>query len=744
MKKKILSVFLTVAMMLSMATAFAGTISASDVDLTDGIDNYEELEAFVNSLATKDYAGETVKLNANITVNEGWVANDGTSTATAAPTGDNAKTLDTSVETNAFKGTFDGNNHTISGLYMTGMAFFASVEGATIQNVTFDNCVSTPKSYASSANAGAIVAGRLTGGSLALNNVTVKNSKIVNGTTNGYLGTFVGRTESTTGTISFTNCHSVDCALYSGAKTSLVGGIVGSLNSASGVVNFINCSSDTDIEAFGASNNGYKCGGMIGSCGTLASLQNCVNTGNIKSQTMAAGMVADTSKAVTVTNCANYGDVTAATIESGTAQAGGIFGRLNNSADAKNGCSITNSINTGAISATTTGTATKNICAGGMVGFAQLKRDRLTVAITNCVNYGDVESGYHGGGAIGYLYAQTVSSGDINADEIYISGFVNEGDVTAGQKAGGLVGLFEGTSGRVEKAITVGTVIGYNGTTSVNTGASCAAFGSWVQKNGADEVVLVDFFFSNATSDNVFGLWADLGTAYNNHTVSYTATGKSLDFEPGVTNAGEGSGTQKANLAIYNNFFVENGYKAVAADFYAEKGVSIFKAFNLGKDWMMTDTVPVPAGVFALLEEKTLEKGNVDYIGYQTSVGDLSSIRVIVGLNNLEYENTGFELYWIKAGEDGMMADMNTTTVYTSLNVYDDNGNPTTPYTNDSYTYLSAIKVTFNEASLADTATTLIIKPYITVGGAKIYGDACAIVIVKDGGVVTVADHYVM
>ena len=81
MKKKILSVFLTVAMMLSMATAFAGTISASDVDLTDGIDNYEELEAFVNSLATKDYAGETVKLNANITVNEGWVANDGTSTA---------------------------------------------------------------------------------------------------------------------------------------------------------------------------------------------------------------------------------------------------------------------------------------------------------------------------------------------------------------------------------------------------------------------------------------------------------------------------------------------------------------------------------------------------------------------------------------------------------------------------------------------------------------------------------------
>lgn len=743
MKKKILSVFLTVAMMLSMATAFAGTISASNVDLTDGIDNYEELEAFVNSLATTDYSGVTVTLNANITVNEGWVANDGTSAVTA-PTGDNAKVLDTTVESMTFKGIFEGNNHTISGLYMTGMAFFTSVEGATIQNVTFDNCVSTPQAYASNKNAAGIVVGRLTGGSLALNNVTVKNSKIVNGTTPCYVGTLVGRTESTTGTISFTNCHSVASDLYASANTSLIGGIVGCLNSADGVVNFINCSSDTDIEAFGSNNNGYKCGGIIGFCGTKTSLQGCVNTGNIKSQTMAAGMVADTSVAVTVTNCANYGDITVTTISNGNGQAGGIFGRLNNSADANNGCSITNSINTGVISATTTGTATKTICAGGMVGFAQLKRDRLTVAITNCVNYGDVESGYHGGGAIGYLYAQTVSSGDINADEIYISGFVNEGDVTAGQKAGGLVGLFEGTSGRVEKAITVGTVIGYNGTTSVNTGASCAAFGSWVQTNGADEVVFVDFFFSNATSDNVFGLWADLGTAYNNHTVSYTATGKSLDFEPGVTNAGEGSGTQKANLAIYNKFFVENGYKAVAADFYAEKGVSIFKAFNLGKDWMLTDTVPVPAGVFALLEEKTLETGNVDYIGYQTNVGELSSIRVIVGLNNLEYENTGFELYWIKAGEDGMMADMNTTTVYTSINVYDDNGNLSNPYTNEDYAYLSAIKVTFNDESLADTATTLIIKPYITVGGAKIYGDACAIVIVKDGGVVAVADHYVM
>ena len=743
MKKKILSVLLTVAMLVSMATLFVGTASATEgeADLSDGIDNYADLEAFIESLATKDYAGETVVLNADITVNEGWLANDGTADAVAAPTGENAKLLDTSVATTAFAGTFDGNNKTIKGLYMTSKALFPTANGATVKNVTFDNCAAVPTAYDSSKNTAAIVIGRLTGGSLTLNNVTVKNAKIVNGTVACYMGTFIGRTESGAGKISIENCHTVACNIYSGANTTLIGGIAGCINGASSV-NIKNCSSDTDIEASGKANNGYKLGGIIGSSATLISIEGCVNSGDIQSQSFAAGMVGDVgTAAVMLKNCLNSGDITAATISSNDAGAGGMFGRINNGADKNNGCIIEGCLNTGKITASTSGTGAA-INAGGLVGYAQLKRDRKTVAIIESANFGEVDSGVNAGGAIGNLNSATVSSGDINDDEIYVSDFVNAANVTAQKKAGGLAGSFNGTSGKIIRFITVGVITGYNGGTAINTGSSCAIFGTWAQECGTDELEVVDFFYSNNGVQNVFGLWANLGTTKDNYKASYTATNQSFDLEPGVTNAGESSpGT---NLSIYNKFFVENGYKADPTDFYAEKGAAIFSAFGLGVDWMLTSTVPVPASVFALMEDKTVVKGDVDYIGYQKNAEDtLSSIRVIVGLNKLDYENTGFELYLVQDGKEVTMADKNTTTVYTSLNVYDKDGNLGTPYTADGYSYLSAITVSFSADALSD-ANTLIVKPYVTVSGVKMYGTSCAIVIVKDGGELEISDQYVM
>ena len=463
MKKKILSVFLTVAMILSMATVFAGTVSANDADLV--INNYGELEDFIDSLATESYSGKTVLLNADITVN--WIANDGTANAVVAPTGDNAKILDTTVATTAFAGTFDGGNHTISGLYMTHMAFLPNVNGATIKNLTFDNCAAVPMADSSSKVCAGIVVGRLTGGSLALDGVVVKNSKIVNGTTACYVGSLVGRTETTTGTISVNNCKSIACNLYSGASTSLVGGIIGCLNGASGVINITNCSSDTDIVASGSANAGYKCGGIVGSSGGLISIQNCVNTGDIQSQAFAAGMVGDVgTKGVTVTNCVNKGNMTVVATSSKDGAAGGIFGRINNAADTVNGCAIISSLNTGNINVTTTGTS-NTIHAGGLVGYAQLKVDRKTVEIENCVNQGEIYAGEYGGGAIGYLNA--ASATDAGLDKIDISGFVNTGNDTANYKAGGIVGVFNGTSGKIEKVITVGTIVGYNEQTKVST-----------------------------------------------------------------------------------------------------------------------------------------------------------------------------------------------------------------------------------------------------------------------------------
>ena len=238
-------------------------------------------------------------------------------------------------------------------------------------------------------------------------------------------------------------------------------------------------------------------------------------------------------------------------------------------------------------------------------------------------------------------------------------------------------------------------------------------------------------------------MWQKATSAVANHTVKYTATNAYLDFEPNVTNAD--AADQNENLAKYNEFFIQNGgYQADPSYFYAEKGANTFKAFNLGVDWMMTSTVPVPASVFALMEDKDIVEGEVDYVGYQANVGStLSSIRVITGLNSTEYANTGYELYLVKAGEDATFFDMNTKTVYSSLNVYDENENKLDEnYSNPDYAYLSAIKVTGLDG-LTGT-TTLIVTPYVTVSGTKIYGSACAILIEKVEGVWTITDQYVM
>ena len=791
MKKKILSFFLTFAMILSMTAMFAGTVSAADETPTVTINTYEQLETFIAGLATDDYADDYVVLGADITVNEGWVANDGTANAVTAPTGEKAKTLDTAAATTAFAGTFDGQNHTISGLYMTGKAFFPAIKGATIKNVTFDNCGSNRTGGHVS-----IVAGEQQGGTFEFTNVVVKNSKIVNNTSTVNLGTLVGKITSAT-SAKFTDCKTIACNLYTSAGTSYVGGIVGYVVASTA---FLRCSSDTDIVAKSTSESDKcKSGGMIGTSSVAISITECANSGDIISQAYAGGMVGDvSSKAVTIEDCVNRGNMAAEQILGKDCFAGGMVGRYNNAY----GCSITGSANYGKISASTEGTSNA-IYAGGMVGFCQNKTDaeQEQIKILQSLNAGEIISDRFAGGVMGRLYygeltvtdyANTGSvTSDYNAGGIlgeatknsshrtilFLTNFVNTADITATNKAGGLVGVYVSVSGTIDKVITVGTIKGFSKSdytpvaelieaeTKPNTGASCAAFGQWNQDVvEGKSVAFVDFFYSNSISKNIFGLWAELGTAKNAHAVSYTATGATLDdFVPGTTNTdeselnadGEYKNTQGANLSLYNQFFVANGYLDTLiydgdGNLSLGKIANTFKAFNLGVDWMLTDTVPVPASVFALMNEKDIVEGEVDYVGYQANAGTtLTSVRVIAGLDSTEYTNTGFELYLVKAGEEALYVDKNTTTVYTSLNVYGENGDALPPYlaSEAGYAYLSAINVSCSADQLGDV-TTLIVKPYVTAKiqdeDVKIYGASCAILIEKVEGVLTIADQYVM
>ena len=76
MKKKILSLLLTVAMLLSAASLMSGSVYATEAVVTIG--SYDDLVSFINSLADNDYDGSVVTITADIKVNEGWNAKDGT------------------------------------------------------------------------------------------------------------------------------------------------------------------------------------------------------------------------------------------------------------------------------------------------------------------------------------------------------------------------------------------------------------------------------------------------------------------------------------------------------------------------------------------------------------------------------------------------------------------------------------------------------------------------------------------
>ena len=79
-----------------------------------------------------------------------------------------------------FKGIFDGKGYTISDLEITGagdnIGLFRVTEGATIRNLTMNNCTLNIKSDTSSSSGYGLVAGSMTGGTVS--NVTIRNCKV--------------------------------------------------------------------------------------------------------------------------------------------------------------------------------------------------------------------------------------------------------------------------------------------------------------------------------------------------------------------------------------------------------------------------------------------------------------------------------------------------------------------------------------------------------------------------------------
>ena len=233
-------------------------------------------------------------------------------------------------ETNyySFGGHFDGNSHTVSGLYISSSAnrvgFFGYTDGAEIKNLSvFGSEVSTTGHYA----------GGIAG---------VANSTIISGSNN--------------------NCNiSLSPPSSTSISNSHAGGIVGY---SSSTMTITNCYNTGDISSSTPSPNSVSySGGIVGCSESIMTITNCYNTGGIFSSASYgsygsysysySGGIAGHSHRMNITNCYNMGDISSYS-HSSYSYAGGIEGYSNNSYSYSS-ISIKNSYNIGNVNSSHSG-----------------------------------------------------------------------------------------------------------------------------------------------------------------------------------------------------------------------------------------------------------------------------------------------------------------------------------------------------------------------------------------------------
>lgn len=261
MKQKLLSGCLALALVSTLLMPVTKVQAANVLKIT----TTRELDEFARRVTNgTNYKGYTVKLMNDLQY-------DGTVNNFESIGNDYFK---------QFSGTFDGGNHTISGIDCTGAGFFARIDaGAVVKNLTLENCSFTTDT---SSDSGAIAA---------------------NIGDNGQKGTI-------------DNCHVIGGEVTNTASKSDAGGIVGE-----GAGNIRNCSNSASVTA------DYYVGGIIGEIsGDSSNLSNSYNLGSISSRQTeyspsyfgTGGLVGNLSAVmnnISILNC----------YSAGTAQAGLIY-----------------------------------------------------------------------------------------------------------------------------------------------------------------------------------------------------------------------------------------------------------------------------------------------------------------------------------------------------------------------------------------------------------------------------------
>lgn len=329
------------------------------------------------------FSGKRIVLTADIVVNTGdasaWT--DNAPALTFSPIGANGK---------PFSGCFDGNSHTISGLYVTGgyCGLFASTNGATVKNLTIANSCFK----GTGTNVGA-VSGNIVGNPSVWQNITVASDVIVNTTQWG--GAMAGTVKA---------ALTADDCRFGGAMTARQqhGGFVGVLES--GKLTLTECSVTGSITA------PKYAGGFVGLAQQNAEVEltNCLVDAQITAtENTAAGIVGELQCAATVTGCV---------VEGSISNKGGSTGGFIGCSKENKAIVITDSLCT----ADVTGVR----YAGGFVGWSMAN----PITLTDCIFDGTVSGTMEVGGLVGrsdnvgVALTRCLVRGKINATNAFASG----------------------------------------------------------------------------------------------------------------------------------------------------------------------------------------------------------------------------------------------------------------------------------------------------------------------------------
>lgn len=330
----------------------------------------------------------------------------------------------TYIEAKNFRGQFNGNNHSISGLTCS---LFGNLRSAEVSNLTVTANITW----------NAKTGGQFNGSDYGLG--ILAHYAYPLDTANGY----------TRPNPKLTNIKTYGSVTVSGLSLShnfILGGLVGAENN----VPFTNCENNASVTfASGTFSSGsLYVGGLVGASqdGTNAILTNCKNYGDVTIQsnsgvaTFVAGVVGYITQAVTHTGSENYGKVE---LSGFTATASVVVGGI--SAAQSSAAKFVNCYNEGEVICNANG---KYMIVGGLIG--NLRYDKSY--ISNSINKGKVTFG--GAAAnrcdIGGIIGMTGNDGaSQKSGGNYIQNCTNNGDInitgTAGSSSdqfriGGLIG----------------------------------------------------------------------------------------------------------------------------------------------------------------------------------------------------------------------------------------------------------------------------------------------------------------